>query len=147
MTEFASRSFCSFERSLREKCPNSKYFLVRIFLYSDWIRGFTEQISVFSPNTGKCEPKKLRICTLFTHWIFEKDLLVCEWSTFLHKDFIWTSNFKSFSRATPNNKSIVNHQKEFIWKIRHKFKSCTVYLKSECFRLLKFILPKVEESD
>ena len=27
--------------SLREKCPNIEFFLVRIFLYSDWIRRFT----------------------------------------------------------------------------------------------------------
>ena len=34
--------------TLREKCPNTELFLVRIFLYSDWIRRF------------------LRIWTLFT---------------------------------------------------------------------------------
>ena len=28
----------SFSFALREKCPNTEYFLVRIFLYSDWIR-------------------------------------------------------------------------------------------------------------
>ena len=28
----------SFSFVLREKCPNTEYFLVRIFLYSDWIR-------------------------------------------------------------------------------------------------------------
>ena len=38
--------------ALREKCSNTKLFLVRIFLYSDWI-----QISVFSPNTGKHVPE------------------------------------------------------------------------------------------
>ena len=30
------------ERLLREKCPNMELFLVRIFLYSDWIRRCTE---------------------------------------------------------------------------------------------------------
>ena len=29
---------------LREKCPNTEWFLVRIFLYSYWIRRFTSQI-------------------------------------------------------------------------------------------------------
>ena len=43
--------------SLREKCPNTGVFLVRIFLYSNWIRKFT-QISVFSPNTEKHGPGK-----------------------------------------------------------------------------------------
>ena len=32
--------------TLREKCPNTEFFLVRIFLYLNWIRRFT-QISVF----------------------------------------------------------------------------------------------------
>ena len=39
--------------TLREKCPNADLFLVRIFLYSKWIR----KISVFSPNTGKYGPE------------------------------------------------------------------------------------------
>ena len=42
---------------LREKCPNTKLFLVRIFLYSDLIQRFDEQISIFSPNTGKYRPE------------------------------------------------------------------------------------------
>ena len=40
-----------------EKCPHTEYFLVLIFLYSDRVRRFTESISVFSPNTGKCGPE------------------------------------------------------------------------------------------
>ena len=38
---------------LREKCPNTELFLIRIFLYSDWIRRDLPYLSVFSPNTGK----------------------------------------------------------------------------------------------
>ena len=34
--------------ALREECPNTEFFLVRIFLYSDRI----------SPNTGKYGPEK-----------------------------------------------------------------------------------------
>ena len=30
------------DASLREKCPNTEFFLVRIFLYLDWIRTITE---------------------------------------------------------------------------------------------------------
>ena len=56
-----NRIFCSIELSLREKCPNTELFLVRIFLYSDWIRRDTpvslRYLSVFSPNTGKYGPK------------------------------------------------------------------------------------------
>ena len=46
--------------------------LVRISTHFDWIRGFAEEISVFSPNAGKYGPKKLRIWTLFTQHIFPK---------------------------------------------------------------------------
>ena len=41
--------------TLREKCPNTDFFLVRDFLYSVRIQGNTEQ-------------KKLRIWTFFTQW-------------------------------------------------------------------------------
>ena len=43
-------------------------FLLRIFLHSDWIQSDTEYLSVFSPNTGKYGPEKLRIRTLFTQY-------------------------------------------------------------------------------
>ena len=48
----------------------SKYgeiFLVRVFLYSDWIRRFTPQISVFSPNTGKYGPERSSVFGQFSH--------------------------------------------------------------------------------
>ena len=41
------------QATLREKCPNTEVFLVRIFPYSDWIPENTDQ-------------KKLSIWTLFT---------------------------------------------------------------------------------
>ena len=47
------------------KIAQIQSFLVRIFPYLDWIQKFTEEISVFSPNTGKYGPGKLRIWTLF----------------------------------------------------------------------------------
>ena len=34
------------------------FFLFPIIQYSDWIRRFTEQLSVFSPNTGKYGSEK-----------------------------------------------------------------------------------------
>ena len=43
--------------TLREKCPNTLLFLVRIFLYSNWIRRYTEYLSVFSPITEKYGPE------------------------------------------------------------------------------------------
>ena len=49
--------FCSslISNSLREKCPNTEFYLVLIFLYSDWIQENTDQ-------------KKLHIWTLFAQW-------------------------------------------------------------------------------
>ena len=50
------------------------FFLVRIFLYSDWIRRFTELIPIFSPNTGKYGPEKTPYLDTF-HAVFTK--LIC----------------------------------------------------------------------
>ena len=55
--------------SLREKCPNTGFFLVRIFPDSDWIRRDTLYLSVFSPNPGKCGPEKTRYLDTF-HAVF-----------------------------------------------------------------------------
>ena len=46
-------SKCLMYPTLREKCPNTEFFLVSIFLYLDWIQENTDQ-------------KKLRIWILFT---------------------------------------------------------------------------------
>ena len=40
---------------LCEKCPNTEFFLVRIFPHSHWTRSY---LSVFSPNVGKYGPEK-----------------------------------------------------------------------------------------
>ena len=42
---------------LREKCPHTELFLVRIFLYSDLIWRDTPYLSVFCQNTGKYGPE------------------------------------------------------------------------------------------
>ena len=44
--------------SMRKKCLNTKFFLVRIFAHSHWIRRDTEYLLVFSPNAGKYGPEK-----------------------------------------------------------------------------------------
>ena len=44
--------------AMREKCPNTEFFLVRVLIHSDWIRRDTEYLSVSSPNAGKYEPEK-----------------------------------------------------------------------------------------
>ena len=48
------------QKPLREKCSNTEFFLVFLFLYSNWIQENTE-------NTDK---KKLRIWKLFMQWTF-----------------------------------------------------------------------------
>ena len=50
--ESCQNCFMQLFLSLREKCPNTEFFMVRIFLYSDWIQENTDQ-------------KKLRIWTIF----------------------------------------------------------------------------------
>ena len=49
------------KNTLREKCPNTEFFVVRVFPYTDSIRRSTLWISAFSPNTGlntgKYEPE------------------------------------------------------------------------------------------
>ena len=44
--------------TLREKCLNRDFFLVRIFPYSDWIRRDTPYLCALSPNAGKYGPEK-----------------------------------------------------------------------------------------
>ena len=46
------------EKSLSEKCPNTEFFLVRIFPHSELVRRDTEYLSVFSPNAGKYGPEE-----------------------------------------------------------------------------------------
>ena len=47
---------CFPKKLLREKCPDTELFLVRIFLYSDWIREIWTR-------------KKMCIWKLFTQWV------------------------------------------------------------------------------
>ena len=61
----------SAKSTLCEKCPNTKFFLVRFFPHSDWIRRnsylfVTSYLSVFSRNAGKYGPEKTPCWTHFT---------------------------------------------------------------------------------
>ena len=46
--------------TLREKCPNLEFFLIRNFYYSNQIRRFAVQIFVFCSNVEKSGPEKVR---------------------------------------------------------------------------------------
>ena len=50
--------------SLREKCPNTRIFLVRIFLHSDWIRILLRKSPYYSVNL-RIQSKYRKIRTLF----------------------------------------------------------------------------------
>ena len=53
------------------KCSNSEFLMVRVFPHSNWIRKFTEQISVFSRNTGKYGPPKTQNSDTF-HCVYSR---------------------------------------------------------------------------
>ena len=44
--------------TLREKYPNTEFFLVRVFPHSNWIRRDTPYLSVFNSNAEKHRPEK-----------------------------------------------------------------------------------------
>ena len=52
-------------RLLSEMCPNTEYFLVRIFPHSDWIRRDTKYLYVFSPNARKYGPENTPYLDIF----------------------------------------------------------------------------------
>ena len=58
------------EYSLYEMCPNTEFFLVRIFWHSHWIRRDTLCLSVFSLNAGKYGPEKTQYLDTF-HAVIE----------------------------------------------------------------------------
>ena len=66
-----------FEVSLCEKRSNAEFFLVNIFLHSDWIRKDTKHLPLFSPNVGKYGPEKtpyldtFHALSVLITWIFE----------------------------------------------------------------------------
>ena len=97
---------------LREKCPNTEFFLVCIFPHSDWIRRVNPYLSGFSPNAGKygsektpyldtfhavlwmylCNTAELIVCwfLLFTWYLF----YYLMFSDFQIKDAFWTERHK-----------------------------------------------------
>ena len=100
---------------LREECPNIELFLVHIFPYSDWIRRFTEYLSIFRPNRGKYGPEKTPYFDTFhTVFMLEKFKAILEinlfftivsWKQFflfhvqccLHSYFVCSNKLTSYS--------------------------------------------------
>ena len=82
------------KNSLLEKCPDTEFFLVRIFLHSAWIRRDTPYLSIFSSNAEKYEPEKNPYLDTF-HTVEVAGTQLDYWDTvpifhsFFEKRIIW----------------------------------------------------------
>ena len=68
---FHQKDYYSENSLLREKGPNTEFFLVGIFPHPDWIRSIFRYSVRMRENMDQ---KKLRIWTLFTQWLIQKKL-------------------------------------------------------------------------
>ena len=73
---------------MRKKMSKYDVFLVRIFPYSDWIRRFTEQISVFSPNTRRYGSEKTPYFDIF----YAVKVATLQWLKVFTKGSLWRCN-------------------------------------------------------
>ena len=95
--------------ALRENCPNTEFFLVRIFPQSDWIQRDMQYLSVFSPYAGEYGPEKTPYMDTFhavSSWFYawtkcqNKNLnLLRTIKTFTAKQKTFFIIFKGFSVA------------------------------------------------
>ena len=74
-------------KALREKCPNTEFFLVRIFLYSDWNGDLLRKSSYSVRIQENKDQKKLCIWTLFTQWRFFYMLFLLYYSSITWRSF------------------------------------------------------------
>ena len=116
------------ERTLREKCPNMKFFLVRIFPLSDWIRRDTPYLFVFSPNAGKYGPKKTLSFDTFHVVGASINLLSVSLSTFFKHLYSWIcENWIELNRLCKHMGNVRCSQ-AFL-----SINSCTELLKTQLF--------------
>ena len=76
-------------KSLREKCRNTEYFLVRIFLYSVQIQENTDQkiLRIWTLSRSECESKsRFRDKSVSIFWLFFREFYT---TTFLCKSVDW----------------------------------------------------------
>ena len=66
--------------TLREKCQNTEFFLLRIFPHSDWIRRGTEYLSLFCSIAGKYGPEKTPHLDTFHAVEMEWNQIKSEWN-------------------------------------------------------------------
>ena len=108
---------------LREKCPNTAFFLVRILPHSDWIQRDT-YLSIFSPNTVEYGPEE----TLYLD-TFHVVLYIREPVQFYKK--VWKM---LFSLPQPNL-NFVNPSVSKFFGIFYSF-PCGDFPKMHCFCML-----------
>ena len=85
--ELSKQNMHTCKPSLREKCPNTEFFLVRISRHSDWRRGDPSIYPYSVRMRENTDQKKLRIWTLFTQCIWQKQA-----ESFLTKNFFLKSS-------------------------------------------------------
>ena len=99
----------SYSLSLREKCPNTELFLVRIFPHSDWIERDISPYSVrMRENTDQ---KKLRIWTFFTmSYLFKRWIYYRSFKTnFSENRQASATNLLKNDLATRNTAAVCNN--------------------------------------
>ena len=84
------------EHTLCEKCPNTEFFLFRIFPYSNWIWRDTPHFSVFSPNAGKYGPEKTPYLDTF-HAVITLLCFICSYTYHYIKKKIKKKKKKRYS--------------------------------------------------
>ena len=104
--------------ALREKCPNTELFLVRIFPISNWIRRNSSYLSVFSPNAGKYRPDETPyLDTFHTVWIFLVEKRKSEYHHWIPRIRIRYSThiFTYKDVFTYKNKTVLNIRRMVKW--------------------------------
>ena len=114
--------------TLCEKCPNTEFFLVRIFLHWDWIRRDTPYLSVFSPYAGKYRPEKTPYLYTFhavtSSWVITiikikaspwKQLVARSVPFQTHLNVVWKTSNSKISKKFPGKSSPRCH-----WDLKRK---------------------------
>ena len=104
-------------QTLREKCPNTELFLVRIFPHSDWIRRDTEYLPEITPYLGTFHA--VRTSELLVIFVQSNPVNPDKFvSSILRLDKQWGFSLKNWIFC-PNNEKWKNYE---VWKERvHMF--------------------------
>ena len=98
--------------TLREKCQNTEFFLLRIFPHSDWIRRGTEYLSLFCSIAGKYGPEKTPHLDTFHAVEMEWNQIKSEWNQ------AKVNAFQTTERNSSNYQSILSKVRIIFIKIQ-----------------------------